>query len=305
MSAGFSEHGFAPVLATDLDQSAIATYNTNVANCGVVAPVSEIRREVRANLLLAGPPCQGFSTLGRRDPRDQRNRLCLYVVGWAEAVKAEVVVVENVPQFLTSPHWKRMVLGLERLGYEIAIWNLDAADFGCPQRRLRAFTIASKIGLPSQPRKRNGRATAGDVLDRKLRNGDLLHVWPTHEGIARARIQLVPAGGDKRDIMMAAPDICPPSWFKVGCQATDVWGRMLPDEPANTIRCDFQNPSKGRYIHPREDRVISLREGARLQGVDDAWEFSGYRSHISRQIGNGVPIPLAAAVASRVRTLFF
>ena len=103
--------------------------------------------------------------------------------------------------------------------------------------------------------------------------------------------------------MRLAPEICPASWAKVGCQATDVWGRMDPDKPANTLRCTFQNPSKGRYLHPTEDRVLSLREGARLQGVPDDWTFVGKPYPVARQIGNGVPVPLARAVATQVMAL--
>jgi len=116
-------------------------------------------------------------------------------------------------------------------------------------------------------------------------------------------MRLIPTGGDKRDLMRAAPDLCPPSWRQVGCQATDVWGRIDPDKPANTLRCAFQNPSKGRYIHPTANRVISLREGARLQGVPDAWHFVGRNYPVARQIGNGVPVPLARAVAGSIRQL--
>jgi DNA (cytosine-5)-methyltransferase 1 len=127
-----------------------------------------------------------------------------------------------------------------------------------------------------------------------------MHRWPTPKGIAASRIALVPACGDKRDIMKVAPHLCPPSWAKVGCQATDVWGRIDPRQPANTIRCTFQNPSKGRYLHPSENRTLSLREGARLQGVPDHWQFVGKPYPVARQIGNGVPIPLGAAVMRSV-----
>jgi DNA (cytosine-5)-methyltransferase 1 len=127
-----------------------------------------------------------------------------------------------------------------------------------------------------------------------------MHIWPKPVGIAAERIALVPPKGDKRDIVIMAPKLCPPSWFKIGCQATDAWGRIDPDEPANTIRCTFQNPSKGRYLHPTEDRVLSLREGARLQGVPDHWIFEGRPYPVARQIGNGVPVPLAAAVGRRI-----
>ena len=129
-----------------------------------------------------------------------------------------------------------------------------------------------------------------------------MHVWPIPQGIAAERIMLVPPRGDKRDLMRLAPHLCPDSWTKVGCQATDVWGRIDPDRPANTIRCAFQNPSKGRYLHPTENRTLSLREGARLQGVPDHWQFVGEPYPVARQIGNGVPIPLATAIARAVTT---
>ena len=86
----------------------------------------------------------------------------------------------------------------------------------------------------------------------------------------------------------------------MGNQAVDVWGRMDWNKPANTLRCSFQSASKGRYLHPEQHRVISIREGARLQGIPDNWVFSGDRSSIARQIGNGVPVPLARAVADAI-----
>src|SRR3546814_15981226 len=101
--------------------------------------------------------------------------------------------------------------------------------------------------------------------------------------------------------MRLAPELCPPSWERVGCQATDVWGRIDPDQPSNTIRCTFQNPSKGRYLHPIENRTLSLREGARLQGVPDCWPFAGRPYPVARQIGNGVPVTLPVRVAGAER----
>lgn len=101
--------------------------------------------------------------------------------------------------------------------------------------------------------------------------------------------------------MRSAPSLAPSSWWRVRCQATDVWGRMLWDEPANTLRTALQNPSKGRYIHPERHRVISLREAARLHSVPDSWTFVGTHYQVARQIGNGVPWQLGRAVARAVR----
>jgi len=299
-SAAAVDAGMRPVLAIDVSAEAIATYNLNVAPVGVVGSVLDDIDLPLVDVLIAGPPCQGFSTLGRQDPLDARNRLALAVPRWAEKTGACVVVIENVPPFLRSQHWRQVRDHLVNLGYVVNAWELEAADFGTPQYRTRSFTVASKIGLIAQPEAWPMRIPASAAFDSPVEDGDPMHRWPTPKGIAASRIALVPACGDKRDIMKVAPDLCPPSWAKVGCQATDVWGRIDPREPANTIRCTFQNPSKGRYLHPSENRTLSLREGARLQGVPDHWQFIGKPYPVARQIGNGVPIPLGAAVMRSV-----
>lgn len=300
-SAGFADAGFSPALAIDLSKEAVASYNRNLAPVAVCSSVTEFDTIPAADVLIAGPPCQGFSTLGRQDPLDVRNGLALEVPRWAEASGARVVVIENVPPFLASTQWRSLADRLEAMDYAIDTWILDAVEHGAPQLRRRAFTIASKVGPVKRPRPSAGRATAGEVLARPVVPGDALHTWPIPKGIAAERIAIIPPKGDKRDVMRMAPELCPPSWAKVGCQATDVWGRIDPAQPVNTLRCTFQNPSKGRYLHPTEDRCLSLREGARLQGVPDDWIFVGKPYPVARQIGNGVPIPLARAVAMAVR----
>ncbi|WP_438669723.1 DNA cytosine methyltransferase [Pseudogemmobacter sonorensis] len=299
-SAAALAAGMAPAFAIDLSSDAIATYNANVRQVGVVGSVMDERTLPRADVLIAGPPCQGFSTLGRQDPLDVRNRLSMAVPEWAHRCGARVVVIENVPPFLRSSHWQELSSALGDLGYGVQTWELEAADYGAPQYRRRSFTIGSKIGDVQLPMALNRKITAGEVLSLPIGSDDPMHTWPTPVGIAAQRIPLVPPLGDKRDIMRAAPELCPPSWKKVGCQATDVWGRVNPDEPSNTIRCAFQNPSKGRYLHPTEDRVLSLREGARLQGVPDSWTFVGRPYPVARQIGNGVPVALGSAVMRSV-----
>lgn len=302
-SAAFSSRGFRPLLALDRDPLAVASYNLNVAgNVGRCSDAIDVVEGVRADVIVAGPPCQGFSSLGSRDPRDRRNRLCLAITDWASSTKASLVIVENVLPFLKSAHWRRMTDALARCGYEIDTWCLNAADFGTPQQRLRSFTIASKIGLPEKPTPQ--RRIPASVAFRPARSGDPMNIWPAPTEIAARRIEQIPPGGDRRDIMASRPELCPPSWFKLGCQVTDVWGRIDPERPANTLKSRFQNPSTGRYLHPIENRVISLREGARLQGLPDTWTFSGHREAIVRQIGNGVPLPLGAIVAKEIARVF-
>jgi len=299
-SEGAVRAGMRPVLAIDLAKEAVASYNRNVAPVGLVGSVLDPRELPTAMVLLAGPPCQGFSTLGRQDPRDERNSLALAVPNWAERCNAKVVVIENVPPFLRSHHWVQLAEALIDCGYEVDAWELEAAEHGTPQLRCRSFTIATRIGTILKPVAQALAPTAGTVIGSPIPADDSMHSWPIPTGIAAERIALIPSRGDKRDVMRLAPHLCPPSWARVGCQATDVWGRVDPDKPANTLRCTFQNPSKGRYLHPTENRTLSLREGARLQGVPDDWVFVGKPYPVARQIGNGVPIPLATAVMRSV-----
>lgn len=305
-SAGMMSAGFRPEFAIELDPVAAQSYARNVHGCIRVGSVRDAGNIPTVDVLIAGPPCQGFSTLGRCDPTDARNELSLAILPWAKLSEAKVVVVENVPPFLQSPQWKRLRRGFSRLRYEVCTWELEAVEFGTPQRRRRSFTIASRIGLPERPvASVSEPATVKEaILHRRIKPSDAMHTWPTATGIAARRIALVPPNGDKRDLSRLAPDLCPPSWSRVGCQATDVWGRVDPDRPANTIRCTFQNPSKGRYLHPSENRVLSLREGARLQGVPDSWIFEGRPYPVASQIGNGVPLPLASAVAQCIANVF-
>lgn len=303
-SQAFRYEGACLSFAFELDPLAAASYARNLGPHVVRASVNKVAPPTAIDVIVAGPPCQGFSTLGRRDPKDARNRLCLVVPRWAQASQAKVVVVENVPPFLASKAWEGMVRQFRAQGFEIATWCLDASDFGVPQRRRRSFTIASRIGLPEPPSPTCSKPTSVRESLRRIRRSDPMHIWPEPSALMSQRLQNLPPFGDRRDLMRSVPDLCPPSWNRLGCQATDVWGRMDIEQPANTLRCDFQNPSKGRYVHPTEDRMISLREGARLQQVPDGWEFIGHRTAITRQIGNGVPIGLGRAVARKVLSLF-
>jgi DNA (cytosine-5)-methyltransferase 1 len=307
LGAAFKEAGFHATLAVEADPRARATYQANVGADALSNDVRHVHKGIPCGILLAGPPCQGFSTLGKRDHHDERNSLSLCVAEWSKECRPDVVVVENVPPFLESRYLKLLKRRMRAQGYESTQWILNAADYGAAQLRVRAFAIFSKIGLPERPvatvQRHSTVAQAFSGLPLKP-DANGLHVAPTPSELAMARFRLIPPKGDKRDVMQRAPELCPPSWMRIGAQATDVWGRVDLDAPANTLRCSFQNASKGRYVHPTENRVLTLREGARLQGIPDSWEFHGDRMSIARQIGNGVPLPLGRAVARSVASLF-
>ena len=305
-SHAFVREGFRVVRAIELDKIAASTYALNLGDHVECGDVRACEPTGGCDVLLAGPPCQGFSTLGRRRADDPRNLLSLEVVRWTRRMDPSVVVVENVAAFIESAVWGLVSDGFGSLGYEVKPYVLDAYAMGAPQLRKRSFTIASKVGLPGirrAVRKRIRRvrdAWAGLPAQPDGRNH---HYSPKPSKLALARMRVIPRGGDKRDVTRRAPHLTPPSWGRINCQATDVWGRLRWDEPSNTLRTALLNPSKGRYIHPEQNRVISLREAARLHTIPDEWRFEGTPTQVARQIGNSVPPALGRAVARAVMRL--
>jgi DNA (cytosine-5)-methyltransferase 1 len=300
----FQQAGFRVIRSIEKDAIAASTYARNVSNDVEVADIRKIAPKGRCDVLIAGPPCQGFSTLGRRNPNDPRNSLSWEVVRWSRKLRPKVVVIENVAAFLESPNWHQIVKAFNRDGYHVSSFVLNAIDYGCAQMRERSFTFAHSTDAEIvTPRRRPGCLTVAEAWEglRRRPDGRNHHYSPRPSAIALARMQVIPAGGDKRDVMKRCPRLAPPSWWQVSCEVTDAWGRMRWSEPANTLRTCFQNASKGRYIHPTQNRVISLREAARLHSIDDNWKFVGLPTQIARQIGNSVPPCLGRAVARAVK----
>lgn len=302
-SLAFKQVGFRVIRAVELDRFAAATYEKNLGSHIETADVSKVTPRGECDVLVAGPPCQGFSTLGSRREDDPRNALSLCVVKWAKALNPGIVVIENVEAFLSSTAWGKVERRLRALDYTVDTFVLDAVDYGCPQTRRRSFTIAHRSSSPlRKPRRVKGIGCVREAwqgLSSKP-NGKNHHVAPLPSPIALARMQCIPPGGDKRDVMRVAAHLTPPSWWGVPNQVTDAWGRMEWSKPSNTLRTCLQNASKGRYIHPTQNRVISLREAARLHSIPDEFEFVGCPLHIARQIGNSVPPALGRAVARQV-----
>lgn len=301
LSHAFVNGGFTPLLAVELDPVACESYRRNVGKHIVCADVSTISPSGRPDVLVAGPPCQGFSTLNRSRLDDPRNQLGLEVLKWVRVCKPSIVVVENVAPFAESSTCHHILRSLRSRGYRARVELLDAYHYGTAQRRLRSFLVAANnssdiiFPAPSQRRQTVKEAWANLPCPEEDEFGS---AFPEPSELAYDRFKSVPEGGDRRDILALAPHLAPPSWSRISIGVnTGVWGRMRWESPSPTIRTNFQNPSKGRYIHPSQNRVITLREGARLQDIPDRWQFCGYRTQVTRQIGNGIPIRLGAAIA--------
>ncbi len=302
-SHAFRKEGFNIVRAVEIDSLAAETYARNLGDHIETGDVLKLEPKGGCDVILAGSPCQGYSTLGKRDPNDPRNFLSLDIVRWARIMRPQIIIIENVKSFLESFIWSRLKDELCGLGYAVDSVVLNAYDFGVPQLRSRSFTFAVRHNFPiikklNLPGYSTVKESWADLP--KKPNGRNYHYAPSPSQLALGRMKVIPTGGDKRDVMRNAPNLTPPSWWKLYGEATDVWGRLEWGKPSNTLRTCLQNPSKGRYIHPEQHRVISLREACRLHTIPDEWVFAGFPIHIAKQIGNSVPPNMGRTVARAV-----
>lgn len=350
MTLGFSRmfgHAFDSVWANDFNADCVRTYRRNFGDhCmsgDIVDILSDPTTEIPpADVVIGGPPCQGFSLLNKNREGDPRKQLWRPFFEVVERSKAQVFVMENVPQLLGSFEHGEIMGTAEAMGFKCWGAVLSAADYGVPQTRRRAFIVGCKYFDPAQvfpPRKthfdpRKGAAqpslfqtdengylpdvvkwrTVRDVIadlpvpkGTEIRNEDPpldLHFGRSPTPMSLARYRAIPEEGMNRfDLQKRAPDLTPGCWIRKKSGGTDLFGRLWWDRPAFTIRTEFYKPEKGRYLHPEQDRPITHREAARLQSFPDEFVFTGSKIEIARQIGNAVPPVLAARVADVVYLL--
>lgn len=316
LTQGFVEAGFEPILAVESDEWAAKTYKANFGAHVLDLPIEDVDSFPRADVVVGGPPCQGFSPLGRdRDAasRGKLNNLWRHYARAVQAIRPKLFLVENVPQFLNSDQFQRFLRFCKRNlpEYELDWRVLNAAHFGVPQRRKRGFILGSRIGLPSWPEVTHGPdsadgrpfATVRDAIeDLPLEPTERdLHWGRNPRPVSLERYRVIPEGGNRFDLGRARPDLLPNCWRNKPKGTTDVLGRLWWDRPAFTIRTEFYKPEKGRYLHPEAHRPITHREAARLQTFPDEFVFEGSKIEIARQIGNAVPPLLARALAVVLR----
>lgn len=331
---GFVQTGrFKSVFSNDFDEACVAAYNANFAGGhGVVGDINELLSKrgfelPSADVVIGGPPCQGFSLLNKKRKGDPRKQLWRAFIEVVRRTHPRVYVMENVPELLSSDEYLEIRKQSERLGYRLVAAVLNAADYGVPERRRRAIIIAARLGAPRLPEK-----THCDPQLLKGRHGLPLSPWrtvrdaiadlPKPEGIeprvgevpppmdlhfgrtprpeSLLRYKCVPEGGNRWDLLRKRRDLTPGCWIRKKTGGTDLFGRLWWDRPAFTIRTEFFKPEKGRYLHPSQHRPITHREAARLQSFPDDFVFKGTKIEIARQIGNAVPPLLAGRIADVV-----
>lgn len=305
---------FEPVLAVEWDSHAAATYRANFGLHVANTPIEDVARFPKADVLIGGPPCQGFSALNRNGVGFERRALWREYLRALKAIDPSWFVMENVPQLLTSPEFAAFTRSVASR-YMVSAAVLNAADFGVPQTRRRAIVVGSRVGLAPLPTPTRGEGSASGAPWSTVRqaleglpvrpDGGRWHRSRNPTDVSLRRYAAVPHDGGNRFQMQAKldaaglGDLVPRCWRQKTTGTTDVFGRMWWDRPAPTIRTEFYKPEKGRYLHPEADRPITVREAARLMDFPDDFELPENQAltHIGRQVGNAVPVGLARAIA--------
>lgn len=320
---------FIPVGAVELDRYAAATYASNFGAHVYQGDVSDwIGGDVpTADVVVGGPPCQGFSALGKRDPDDERNKLWARYAEVVAQVRPRYFVLENVAPFLKSEQFNQLERATDSDGdlrdytLEGSPMLVNASDYGAAQKRRRAVVVGRLRDLPSiemaevdEPvTVRNAIGATRDVKKTDLpnrsstvrvANGAIetpgvfltsdLHVSRTFTKLSLRRFAAIPPGGNRHDL----PDRLRAKCWLDHDGSHDVMGRLHWDRPAVTIRTEFWKPEKGRYLHPTAHRPITHKEAALLQGFPIDFRWCGTKVSIGRQIGNAVPVQLGRAIAA-------
>lgn len=294
MDLGFIKAGFQVAFAVEKDPDAVQTYRANLGQHILQADINQVDQSRFASpVMIGGSPCQGFSNENRySNYLNNPNNLLLRA--FIEKVKrneqCQVFVLENVPQMLTAGGGRVKANLIEALQeFEITCGVLNAADYGAPQLRERGIVIGSKIGridLPEPSVKE--RLTVRDAFEGLHSGVANQRDISASKDITLERIRSVPAGGNVHDI---------PEAIRPKGTHSNMYKRLRCDEPSITI----VNPRKAMILHPEENRILSVRECARIQGVDDDFIFEGSLNARQQQVANGVPVQLSQAIAEAVR----
>lgn len=304
MDMGFIEEGFDIRFALELNKEAVMSYQTNIGNHIMHGDITQIDKslfaEIGSPVMIAGSPCQGISPANRHTNFLDNSNNAL-IKHYIESIKAnpncKVFVLENVPQLLTAGDGRFKEEILHQLSdFEHTVGVLSAADFGEAQERKRSFIFGSKLGkieMPQATHQKGNYVSISQAFE------------GLHEGVVNQkdysipkndtleRMKFVPQGGNWRDI----PKHLLTKAFKTGNTHSSIFKRLEWDKPAITIA----NARKSNILHPTENRILSVRECARLFGLKDDFTFRGSLSSMQQQICNAVPVKLSKAIAQTIK----
>ena len=321
LSRGFQDAGFKIILGVDNDEPALKTFeynhfqakilNTDLSVESSFDKVEELTGHERIDMIIAGPPCQGFSLTGTRNFDDPRNKLYLAVIESVKRFKPKGFVIENVTGMATLYGGQvkdEIIRRFDQLGYNVTYKILSAADYGVPQIRKRLFfvglqkefgmfsfpppiltgdqyvTCADAISdLPSREKELGEEIDCYDSeprtsYQRKMRGQCSIlynHVATDHTQLVKETISQVPDGGNYKDLPVGVGE---------SRKFNEAWTRYNSKLPSRTIDTGHRN-----HFHYKYNRVPTIRENARLQSFPDSFVFFGTKTQQNRQIGNAVP----------------
>ena len=328
MSLGFAtvaklHSSFQIIGGCDIDKDAVSTFEQNFNAPGVIADVrvmsknktemqnflSKISLNKKKPLAIIGcAPCQGFTSHRKKhwSKEDERNSLVAAFAKIAVQLKPECIVMENVPEMLSNKYWKEFESArkiLIKAGYTVKQSIYNCAGFGVPQERFRTLVIAMKkeFLLPEEIYSPSEFVTVRDAIGAfpsicagSNNTKDPMHICAGHRKSTIDTIRAVPKNGGSRP-----KGVGPKCLDKIN-GFSDVYGRLYWNKPSITITHYARNPASGRFVHPEQDRGLSIREAATLQSFPVGFKFAGTFDSVFKQVGEAVPPRFACAVASSV-----
>jgi len=325
LSLGFEDAGFNVAFGIDSWSDALKTFAFNHKNAKAIQKdlglikISDIKDEGIANIdvIVGGPPCQGFSIAGKRLISDERNLLYKSFVSFVEELQPKLFLMENVPNIMAMGKGivrDSILKDFEAIGYKTTFKVLLASDYGVPQNRRRAFFIGVKdaplfeFPLSDLDVKINTKDAISDLPDRDIDDGSKYSIKPRSEYQKRMRanskllynqqltnhkpktveiISLVPDGGNYKDL---------PSDLQGTRKVNIAWTRLNSQKPSFTIDTGHRH-----HFHYKFNRVPTVRESARIQSFPDDFIFLGSKTSQYKQVGNAVPPLLSKVLAEAIK----
>lgn len=306
LTAGMHQAGFNTKMAIELEPNAVKGYKLNFPKTEVIQEdirkikikeIKELLGDQPLHLLAGCPPCQGFSRVRKLNRkasvRDERNSLVEEYFRMVKDLKPLTIMMENVPGLKDYYLFKDIVRRLEDLGYNPKVDVVNVKDYGVPQNRKRLIMVGSLLGnleiAPGNGEKRTVRSEIEHLPTPDETDDPLQKIVANHTEKVMERIRLTPKdGGSRKDL---------PEEYLLDCHSkknigfNDVYGRMRWDDYSTTITGGCLNPSKGRFLHPEQDRVITPREAALLQSFPENYKFPTDipKASLALLIGNALP----------------
>lgn len=320
LSRGFIDAGYNVVLGVDNNKAALETFKINHIGAEILnldlfdkKAIDKVRETVNGgvDVIVAGPPCQGFSLTGTRNFDDKRNQLYLSVIEAVKELRPKAFLIENVPglaRLYDGAVKDEIINRLSKIGYNVQMKILCAADYGVPQMRKRVMFVGmqkkyGEFSFPESTHTPDHYVSCSDAISdlpalkkdfgleeveyttepkteyqrvsRKDSNKLYNHMATKHTDHVKSVIAQVPEGGNHKDL---------PPGVGESRKFNEAWTRYHSKKPSKTIDTGHRN-----HFHYKHDRIPTVRENARLQSFPDNFQFIGTKTEQNRQVGNAVP----------------